>query len=96
MANVPYNYAGGPFASTQPSFALFGGDYAITRSGAWGGGSVTLNILAQDGVTWVPALAAAWTANGFQTATLPGGSYQLAVASTATSTYVSISRIPRQ
>jgi hypothetical protein len=91
---VPYNYTGGPFATTQPSFALFGGEYGITRAGNWGGGSVTLNIQASNG-SWVPALAAAWTANGFQTATLPGGTYQLAVASTATSTYVSISRIPR-
>lgn len=87
-------YNAGPFASTTANFTLEGGSYGITRVGDWGGGTVTLNFQAPNGA-WVPALAA-WTANGFAIQSLPGGTYQLAVASTATSTYVSISRIPRQ
>jgi hypothetical protein len=45
----------------------------------FGGGSVTLQMLAPDQATWFPALAA-FTANGYATAQLPSGTYRVAVA----------------
>lgn len=78
--------------SATQVFNLVGGCYGITAVATWGGGSVALNRLAADGVTWVPVLAASIAANGFQTLNLPQGSYQL-VVTTATAVYCDITSV---
>lgn len=78
-------------ATTAP-FSLLGGEYAITAVATWGGGSVTLEILAADNTTYVPVLVAI-TANSFATLDLPAGTYKLVVA-TATAIYVAVQKIP--
>jgi hypothetical protein len=74
--------------STSP-FRLLGGQYGITCTAAtWASGSVTLQILSADQVTWVTALTA-FSANSFATVSLPNGIYQINVL-TATAVYASI------
>jgi hypothetical protein len=74
--------------STSP-FRLLGGTYGITCTAAtWASGSVTLQILSADQVTWINA-SAAFSANSFATVTMPNGIYRLSVASVANA-YVSI------
>jgi len=77
-------------ATTAP-FQLDGGRYGIVASATWGGGSVTLEMLAPDNTTYVVA-ATAITANGTALVDLPAGTYKLVVA-TATALFVSISRV---
>lgn len=78
-------------SATTAAFSLKGGVYGLTATGAWGGGSLTLQRLAFNGSTYVTA-AAAITADGYTTITLPPGTYKLAVA-TATAVYVDITAI---
>ena len=78
-------------AATQGPFTLYGGTYGVTATATWGGGSVTLQMLAPDGVTWITALAA-FTANGYGAISLPPGQYRFLVT-TATAVFVSIGRI---
>jgi hypothetical protein len=86
------SYAAANISATTASFTILGGCYGADYSATWGGGSVQLNRLAGDGVTWIAA-AAAWTANGTVLLLLPPGTYQLAVT-TATAVYVQLVRIP--
>lgn len=80
------------FTGTTANFELgFGGVYGAEFC-ATGWGTVQLNVLGPDGVTWIAAVPA-WTANGTVLLGLPSGTYQLVVV-TATAVYVSISRIP--
>lgn len=72
-------------------FSLLGGEYGVVVTATWGGGSVTLSILAPDGVTYI-VVAAAFTADTFATYDLPAGSYRLAVA-TSTAAYMAVSGI---
>ena len=79
-------------ANSAP-FQLNGGLYGITAiAGDWSSGSATLEILAADGSTYVTA-ATAFSANGYETAYLPQGTFKIAVAS-ATGVYVTVRRIP--
>lgn len=78
-------------SATTAAFSLRGGLYAVTAKGTWGGGSATLQRLASDGSTYVTALTA-FAADGFQTLTLPPGTYKVAIA-TATAVYVDIVEI---
>lgn len=75
-------------SATTAAFSLKGGMYAVTVTGTWGGGSVTLQRLAANGSTYVTALTA-FAADGLQTQILPPGTYKFAVA-TATAVYVDI------
>ena len=82
----------GPITATTAAFELTGGKYGVTYVATWGGGSVTLEVQAADGSTFVTA-ATAFAANGYTTVDLPAGQFKFAVA-TATGVYVSITRIP--
>jgi hypothetical protein len=94
---APITVSAGPMTSivftnistTTSPFRLLGGTYGMTATAAaWASGSVTLQILAADQLTWVTALTA-FTANSFATVTVPNGIYRLLVASVANA-YVSI------
>lgn len=75
-------------SATQGPFTLHGGAYAVKVLATFGGGSVTLQVLADDGSTYVTCLTA-FSANGYATVNLPSGTYQFLVT-TATAVYVSI------
>lgn len=78
-------------AATSAAFTLRGGQYALTVSATFGGGSVTLQRLAADNSTYVTCLTA-FTAAGYATVNLPSGTYKLAVA-TATAIYADITAV---
>jgi hypothetical protein len=76
-------------SATPATFALRGGLYALTVMATWNStGTVTLQRSAPDASTYVTALTA-FSANGYATAQLPSGKYQLTVA-TATAIYADI------
>jgi hypothetical protein len=78
-------------SATTAQFTLLGGTYGVTAVATWGGRSVTLQVLAPDGTTWVTALTA-FAANGYGSLSLPPGQYRLAVV-TATAVYASVCRV---
>jgi hypothetical protein len=76
-------------SSTPAPFTLRGGSYGVSaHSSSWGGGSATLQRLAPDGSTYVTVLTA-FSADGYASANLPAGTYQLAIA-TVTAVYADI------
>jgi hypothetical protein len=75
-------------SSTQGPFNLRGGSYGVSAIATWGGGSVTLQRLADDGATYLTCLTA-FSANGYASVNLPAGTYQLAIA-TASAVYASV------
>ena len=83
-----------PFSNisvTTSAFTLRGGQYGITVSATFGGGSVTMQRLSQDATTWVTC-ATAFTAAGYAAVNLPSGSYRFAIA-TATAVYIDCTAI---
>lgn len=80
-------------SATTAAFTLDGGTYGVDVVGS-GFGTVTLQKLAVDGTTWLTAMTA-FSANGYATASLPAGSYRVAVA-TATGVYINLRRIPSE
>jgi hypothetical protein len=78
-------------AATQGPFTLRGGSYGVSAIATWGGGSLTLQRLADDGATYVTCLTA-FSANGYASVNLPAGTYQFAIA-TATAVYCDITSI---
>jgi hypothetical protein len=64
--------------ATTAAFGLSGGVYGVTCVGATFG-TVTLQILGEDGSTYLTALPA-FAANGYATVSLPAGTYKIAVA----------------
>lgn len=64
--------------TTSANFTLHGGQYSL-QCKASTYGTVTLQILLPDGTTWATA-ATAFSADGVALATLPSGTYRLAVA----------------
>jgi hypothetical protein len=74
-------------ASTSP-FRLLAGQYGIVVSATWNSGSVTLQVLSADNLTWVTALTA-FSVNGYATVSVPNGIYRVNVA-TATAVFVSL------
>jgi hypothetical protein len=79
-------------AATPAPFNLRGGSYGISaHSATWSAGSVTLQRLAPDGLTYVTVLTA-FSADGYASVNLPAGTYQLAIA-TATAVYADITSI---
>lgn len=79
-------------SATVGPFNLSGGLYGVTAIATWGGGNATLQKLAADGSTYVTCLTA-FTANGYATASLPPGIYQVSIT-TATAVGVDIVKIP--
>lgn len=82
-------------AGTSTTFELKGGKYALDVAATGSGGTVILNGLGPDGVTFIPKvpLNAAITASGSMTYDLPPGQYQL-VTTTLTAIFAGITRIP--
>jgi hypothetical protein len=78
-------------SATTTAITLPAGNYGVTVTATFGGGSVTLQRQAADGSTWVTCLTA-FTAAGYATVLLPTGSYRFAIA-TATGVYVDIAAI---
>jgi hypothetical protein len=74
-------------ATTAP-FTLRGGSYGVTINATFGGGSVALQRLCPDGVTYVTCLTA-FSAAGYASANLPSGTYRLLVV-TATAIYCDV------
>jgi hypothetical protein len=75
-------------SAATAAFALRGGNYGITVHATFGGGSVVLQRLATDGVSWVNVITAL-TADGYANANLPSGTYRINVT-TATAVYVDV------
>ncbi len=69
-------------------FPLHGGQYGLIAVATWGGGNLAFNMLAPDGVTYVPVLPAI-TANAYATIYLPRGSYEF-IVTTATAVYANL------
>ena len=77
---------------TTTATYLVGGQYGITwRSTSWGGGSVQLQVLAADDITFVNAAVAA-TADGTSLVLIPSG-YYLFVVTTSTGVSIDMTRI---
>jgi hypothetical protein len=79
-------------SATPANFYLLGGRYAFSVSATFGGGSVTLNQLQNDGSTLIPA-AVAITAAGSEVVDLPPGTYQVTIV-TATAVVGAVVRVP--
>lgn len=75
-------------SATPAAFTLRGGQYAVTVTATWGGGSATLQRRATDGSTFVTCLTA-FNADGYATVNLPSGTYRLLIA-TATALYADV------
>ena len=79
-------------STTTSSFGLSGGSYGLTISATFGGGSVQLQTLSFDRVTWLN-VGSAVTANGFAVKSLPPGQYRIAIT-TATAVYAALTSVP--
>jgi hypothetical protein len=78
-------------SATEGPFPLLAGEYAMTAvAAAWNSGSVKLQRQAADGSSWVDVQA--FMANGFAAFPIPGGIYQVAIAS-ATGVYADVSAV---
>jgi hypothetical protein len=77
-------------STTPAAFTLPGGLYGLTVMGT-GFGTVTLQRLAPDASTYITCLTA-FAANGYASAQLPTGKYQLTIAST-TAVYADLAGI---
>lgn len=86
--NAIETHAFSNISATPASFTLRGGNYAVTVTATWGGGSMTLQRLATDGATYVTVMTA-FSADGFATSNLPNGTYRLLIA-TATGVYADV------
>jgi hypothetical protein len=75
-------------SATTAAFTLNGGQYAVLVVATFGGGSVTLQRLSNDGTTYVTCLTA-FSAAGYATVNLPNGTYKLTIA-TASAVYAEI------
>lgn len=91
--------------ATTASFLTLGGFYNATVIATFGGGSVELQQLAEDGATWVSLLfpfnnagvevdlvIGKFTANGMKQFILAAGQYRFLVT-TATAVYASLTRV---
>jgi hypothetical protein len=92
-------------ATTNP-FELKGGAYLVAVSGTFGGGSVKLQILGQDGSTYLDLkqpfdnagteqddVIGTFSSNGAKLLPIAPGQYRLTIT-TATAVYASITRAP--
>jgi hypothetical protein len=65
--------------ATTAAFNLDGGKYGVTVHATFSGGTLTLQILAQDGATWENAMTP-FTGDGYQTGDLPPCQYRIFLA----------------
>lgn len=81
-------------AATTAAFPLAGGAYWFEVAATFGGGTVKLQKLGPDDVTWFDVgTTTTLTAAGGASVALPQGSYRVNIA-TATAVYASVVRIP--
>jgi hypothetical protein len=97
--NVTDGYVASNFSANQGPFKLKGGRYVLTASATWSAGSIALQYLGPDGVTWIPALtvsgsANTLSANGQQVMDLAAGQYRIAVTGSPSAVYAAISLVP--
>lgn len=78
-------------SANTAAFTLLGGKYAVCGL-ATGTGTLGLQVLGPDGVTWLPVFAAWTTTANFAVVDLPPGTYRWALA-TFTAVYVSVTSI---
>lgn len=80
-------------SANSPVFSLSGGVYCATVLATWGGGSVVLAAVAQDG-SLTSVTIGTWTVNASRGQTwLPAGQYRW-VVTTATGVYANLCRVP--
>lgn len=85
----------GQAADTQPVVSISGGLYGVMAvAAAWGGGSLDVQMLAADGVTYVSVLPTVFVANGYIKVALPAGQAKF-VITTTNGVYATFSRIVR-
>jgi hypothetical protein len=65
-------------SATPAPFTLRGGNYGVSVSATFGGGSVTLQRLLPDAATYVTVMTA-FAAAGYANANLPSGTYRLLI-----------------
>lgn len=78
-------------SATTAAFTLTGGRYGFIVTANFGGGNVALQVLSNDGSTWVNV--SNQTAAAAVTVDLPPGSYRIQIA-TATAVFVTLGRVP--
>jgi hypothetical protein len=78
-------------SATTAAFILRGGNYGLTCHATFGGGNIALQRLSPDGSTFVTVITAL-TADGYASANLPSGSYQIAIT-TATAVYCDVTAV---
>ena len=88
MSNKIENIVFSNISANTAAFTLRGGNYGITVSATFGGGSVTLQRLAADASTYVTCVTA-FSAAGYASANLPSGTYRLTIA-TASAVYADV------
>jgi hypothetical protein len=74
-------------AANTAGFTQRGGLYGVKAMATFGGGNVALQVLADDGSTWIQAQN--FTANGYASIFLPSGTYRFGVT-TAAAVYCSV------
>lgn len=80
------------FSSDQTFTLKEGGRFAaIYSASSWG--TMTFEVLAGDGTTYVPVTAAAYSANGTDLLDLPSGAYKV-VAGSLSGGYFDLKRVP--
>lgn len=77
------------FAATTATFNLRGGRYGVDVVGTFNSGTIILQKLAFDGVTWVLAMTA-FSVAGYNTQDLPSGTYRLAITGSPSAMYAQV------
>jgi hypothetical protein len=80
-------------SSNSPTFTLLGGRYGVAVVATFGGGSVDLQILGPDGVTFLSVLTAVFTANGVVLVDMPTNNTLRFAVTTATAAFASINPV---
>lgn len=92
MWNTPDRVVFSNIAATTAPFSLRGGSYWIETKST-GTGTLDLQRLGPDGVTYTARITQITATAGQQTISLPPGTYKWAIA-TFTANYLEITRIP--
>ena len=79
-------------SATTAAFQLKGGQYALVATATWSAGNVELEVLADDGSTYIVVPNSNLTADGFVVFSAPPGTYRLLVA-TSTAVYASVREV---
>ena len=74
-------------------FYFPGGVCSLSAKATWGGGSLKLQQLLPDNVTWVDIANSTLSADGYLNVTIPPGKFR-SVLATATAVYARVTRIP--